>query len=154
MTFHCSWHLVNDHLPHSMISIFAVCTMLLRLRVVPHFSSSPFLAWGDFLARSRFAALLSLRKNGGLLVVYMLLWIYEELYWQLETTHILTWRLYAINYLPQSEGAWNSSRKRPPCGLILVTTPPVSVHSVLHFGCSGIWEVRLYLTQRTLSNLL
>ena len=90
MTFHCSWHLVNDHLPHSMISIFAVCTMLLRLRVVPHFSSSPFLAWGDFLARSRFAALLSLRKNGGLLVVYMLLWIYEELYWQLETTHILT----------------------------------------------------------------
>ena len=35
---------------------------------------SPFLAWGDFHARSRFArvslALLSLRKNGGLLVVY------------------------------------------------------------------------------------
>ena len=70
-----------------------------RLRVVPHFSSgiveerntsvrknhptrkmatrgesacrvSPFLAWGDFHARSCFAPLLSLRKNGGLLVVY------------------------------------------------------------------------------------
>ena len=33
---------------------------------------SPFLAWGDFHARSRFArsTLLSLRKNGGLLLVY------------------------------------------------------------------------------------
>ena len=61
-----------------------------RLRVVPHFSSgivgrakrvkkatrvSPFLAWDDFHSRSRRArvllALLSLRKNGGLLVVYV-----------------------------------------------------------------------------------
>ena len=31
---------------------------------------SPFLAWGDFHARSRFArSTISLRKNGGLLVV-------------------------------------------------------------------------------------
>ena len=64
------------------------------LRVVPHFSwgiverakrerawkspharqsdtrVSSFLTWGDFHASSRFVALLSLRKNGGLLVVY------------------------------------------------------------------------------------
>ena len=30
---------------------------------------SPFLGWGDFHARSRSLALLSLRKNGALLVV-------------------------------------------------------------------------------------
>ena len=36
-----------------------------------HAAGTDFLAWGDFHARSRFSlSLLSLRTNGGLLVVY------------------------------------------------------------------------------------
>ena len=88
----------------------------------------------------------------------MLLWIYEELYWQLGTTHILTWRLHAINYLPQSEGAWTSSRKRPPCGLILVTNTsrkrPLSlarwVVAYGRFDC--IWHKEPYTTCFSESN--
>ena len=47
----------------NVITIYPTCNKLLRLRVVPHFSSgvverakrAPFLAWGDFHARSLFA---------------------------------------------------------------------------------------------------
>ena len=71
---------------YSLLTKLAKCTLnivlkltfnvyLFRLRVVPQFYSgtSPFLAWGDFHARSRFAGSTIVRKNGGLLVLYFLL---------------------------------------------------------------------------------